>query len=176
MQADKALQNAEVPVGCLIIYQDNVIGRGGNEVNITKNATRHGEMIAIDEAKEYCELNGLHCKNVFKQCSLYVTVEPCIMCAAALRLLRIPKVVYGCANERFGGCGSILNVHSDIYDTQTEVAHGDQLPGEPFLLVRGIYAEEAVDLLQRFYLQTNPNAPNPKIKKGTIIASTVKFE
>ena len=166
-QAEDALKNGEVPVGCLIIYKDSVVGRGRNEVNITKNATRHGEMIAIDQVKRYCELNGLRYRDVFRECSLYVTVEPCIMCAAALRLLYIPKVVYGCANERFGGCGSILNVHSDIYDgTPTESSNGDPLPGKPFDSLSGIYAEHAIDLLQRFYLQTNPNAPSPKIKKG----------
>lgn len=164
-QAENALQNGEVPVGCLIVYEGNVVGRGRNEVNVTKNATRHGEMIAIDEVKQYCELNGLDCSDVFKHCSLFVTVEPCIMCAAALRLLNIPKVVYGCANERFGGCGSILNLHSDNFDNMsTQSSTANQLPGKAFYLVSGIYSEQAIDLLQRFYLQTNPNAPNPKIK------------
>jgi tRNA-specific adenosine deaminase 2 len=175
LQAEDALKNGEVPVGCLIIYKDSVVGRGRNEVNITKNATRHGEMIAIDQVEQYCELNGLDCRNVFRQCSLYVTVEPCIMCAAALRFLCIPKVVYGCANERFGGCGSILNVHSDIYDdVPTKSCNSDQLPGKPFELFSGIYAEQAIDLLQRFYLQTNPNAPNPKIKMGISTGTTLQ--
>ena len=143
-----------------------MIGKGGNEVNVTKNATRHGEMIAIDQVKQYCALNGLECSNVFKQCCLYVTVEPCIMCAAALRLLSIPKVVYGCANERFGGCGSILNIHSDTYeDIDGHSSNGDHLPCQPFHVLSGVYAEQAIDLLQRFYLQTNPNAPKPKVKK-----------
>lgn len=165
-KAEEALQNGEVPVGCLIIHKDTVVGRGRNEVNVTKNATRHGEMIAIDQVQRYCELNKLECGDVFRQCSLYVTVEPCIMCAAALRLLCIPKVVYGCANERFGGCGSILNVHSDIYkDIPTKSCNVDQLPGKPFESISAIFADEAIDLLQRFYLETNPNAPNPRIKK-----------
>jgi tRNA-specific adenosine deaminase 2 len=150
-----------------------VVGCGRNEVNITKNATRHGEMIAIDQVKQYCELNGLGCEDVFRQCSLYVTVEPCIMCAAALRLLCIPKVVYGCENERFGGCGSILNVHSDIYAEMPDSCSGNQGPGKPFHVFSGIYAKQAVDLLQRFYLQTNPNAPNPRIKKDVMADSTL---
>ena len=165
-QAEEALQNGEVPVGCMIVYNDCVIGKGRNEVNITKNATRHGEMIAIDQVKKYCELNGLECSNVFRQCCLYVTVEPCIMCAGALRLLCIPKVVYGCANERFGGCGSILNIHSDAYeDVPGNPCNIDHWPCKPFDALSGVYAEQAIDLLQRFYLQTNPNAPKPKIKK-----------
>ena len=168
------MKNGEVPVGCLIIYKDSVVGRGSNQVSITKNATRHCEMIAIDQVKQYCELKGLECGDVFRQCSLYVTVEPCIMCAAALRLLCIPKVIYGCPNERFGGCGSILNVHSDSYDDiPTKSCSGNQGPEKPFEVFSGIYAEQAVDLLQRFYLQTNPHAPNPRTKKGVTTDSSL---
>lgn len=89
------------------------------------------------------------------------------MCSAALRILQIPKVVYGCANERFGGCGSILNIHCG--DFKDDINIGDcssqQLAGEAFQCVSGVFAEQAVDLLQKFYLQRNPNAPNPKVKK-----------
>lgn len=141
-----------------------VVGKGCNEVNETKNATRHGEMIAIDQVQNYCEMNGLEFMNVIKESSLYVTVEPCIMCASALRSLHINKVVYGCANERFGGCGSILNIDSDVWENKS--CNCDQIQGQPFQAISGIYAKEAIDLLQRFYLQTNPNAPNPKIKTG----------
>ena len=150
-----------------------MVGCGRNEVNITKNATQHAEIIATDQVKHYCQLNGLDYIDVFRQCSLYVTVEPCIMCAAAIRLLCIPKVVYGCLNERFGGCGSILNVHHDMYDGDKRLAcNGDQLPGKPFNLTSGIYAEQAIDLLQRFYLQTNPNAPKPTIKRSVTTDSS----
>lgn len=158
----------------MVIYKDEVIGRGGNEVNITKNATRHGEMIAIDQVRRYCELNDLDCTRVFKECCIYVTVEPCIMCAAAIRLLNITRVVYGCVNERFGGCGSILNIHSDHYNAPTESCSIDQWSSKPFELLSEVYAEQAVDLLQRFYLQTNPNAPKPKIKKNLTTSTNLQ--
>ena len=116
-KARKALKVGEVPVGCIMIYKNEVIGTGRNEVNRTKNATRHAEMVAIDRVKLWCKNERLVFEDVLHDCCLYVTVEPCIMCAAALRLLGIPKVVFGCANERFGGCGSILNIHTDNYFT-----------------------------------------------------------
>ncbi|XP_044780099.1 tRNA-specific adenosine deaminase 2 isoform X3 [Bubalus bubalis] len=116
LQAKDALDNTEVPVGCLMVYNNEVVGKGRNEVNQTKNlsfqATRHAEMVAIDQALDWCRRRDRSPSEVFEHTVLYVTVEPCIMCAAALRLMRIPLVVYGCQNERFGGCGSVLDIAS----------------------------------------------------------------
>lgn len=148
-------------MGCIIIHGGKIIGKGRNEVNETKNATRHAEMVAIDQVKDFCRKEALEFDKVISLSSLYVTVEPCIMCAAALRIIRISKVVYGCANERFGGCGSILGVHSDldtIYQPQPGTA------AEAFCCVSGLYADKAVELLKEFYKGENPNAPTPKVK------------
>eukprot|EP00057_Strongylocentrotus_purpuratus_P015955 XP_011670429.1 PREDICTED: tRNA-specific adenosine deaminase 2 [Strongylocentrotus purpuratus] len=152
--AKQALGRGEVPVGCLLVYEDQIIGTGGNAVNETKNATRHAEILALEEAMRWCDDKQLEREEVFSRTKLFVTVEPCIMCAGALRIMGIKKVVYGCRNERFGGCGSILSVNSD------------ELPsiGEPFECKAGLYADTAVQLLQEFYKGQNPNAPNPKIK------------
>ncbi|KAG1963551.1 Cytidine/deoxycytidylate deaminase family protein [Pimephales promelas] len=111
--AIEALENGEVPVGCLMVYNNEIIGKGRNEVNETKNATRHAEMVALDQVLDWCRFRAKDPKEVCEQTVLYVTVEPCIMCAAALRLLYIPLVVYGCINERFGGCGSVMDISSD---------------------------------------------------------------
>ena len=102
-----------------MVYKNQIIGTGRNEVNETKNATRHAELVAIDQVKLWCEKQCLCFEEVLRDCCLYVTVEPCIMCSAALRYLGVPKVVFGCANERFGGCGSILNIHTDEYSIST---------------------------------------------------------
>ncbi|XP_064412086.1 tRNA-specific adenosine deaminase 2 isoform X2 [Latimeria chalumnae] len=145
--AKEALQNGEVPVGCLMVYNDEILGQGRNEVNETKNATRHAEMVAIDQVLEWCHQNGRDHAGVFQRTVLYVTVEPCIMCASALRLLKIPLVVYGCRNDRFGGCGSVLNIPADEL----------QNTGNPFKCISGYRAEEAVEMLKTFYKQENPN-------------------
>ncbi|NXD16183.1 ADAT2 deaminase, partial [Nothocercus nigrocapillus] len=142
-QAREALEHGEVPVGCLLVCDGEVLGQGRNEVNETKNATRHAEMVAIDRVLEWCEQNNKAYQEVFPKIVLYVTVEPCVMCASAVRLM----IIYGCKNERFGGCGSIVNIASgDLVDT-----------GEPFECSSGYRAKEAVELLQAFYRQENPN-------------------
>ncbi|XP_063089479.1 tRNA-specific adenosine deaminase 2 isoform X2 [Cavia porcellus] len=149
--AKEALKNTEVPVGCLMVYNNEVVGKGRNEVNQTKNATRHAEMVAIDQVLDWCRENDLRPSAVFEHTVLYVTVEPCIMCAAALRLMKIPLVIYGCQNERFGGCGSVLDIASaDLPNT-----------GRPFQCIPGYRAEEAVELLKTFYKQENPNGQFP---------------
>ncbi|KAF1563472.1 UNVERIFIED_CONTAM: tRNA-specific adenosine deaminase 2, partial [Eudyptes pachyrhynchus] len=157
-QAKEALENGEVPVGCLLVYNGEVVGRGRNEVNETKNATRHAEMVAIDQVLDWCKQHNRDYTEVFAHSVLYVTVEPCIMCAAAVRLMSIlsclfmleticQNVVYGCRNERFGGCGSVLSISSDdMVDT-----------GEPFECISGYRAKEAVEMLKAFYRQENPN-------------------
>nr|XP_034964733.1 tRNA-specific adenosine deaminase 2 isoform X1 [Zootoca vivipara] len=153
--AKEALESGEVPVGCLMVYNNEIIGKGKNEVNETKNATRHAEMVAIDQVMDWCRQNKKEPKEVFVNTVLYVTVEPCIMCAAALRMMKIPLVVYGCQNERFGGCGSVLNISSaTLTDT-----------GEPFQCIAGYRSEEAVEMLKTFYRQENPNAPKSKVRR-----------
>ncbi|XP_059634584.1 tRNA-specific adenosine deaminase TAD2 isoform X2 [Cornus florida] len=114
-QAKLALDSLEVPVGCVIVENGTVIASGRNRTTETRNATRHAEMEAIDVLIEQWQQNGLSQPEVaerFSKCNLYVTCEPCIMCAAALSILGINEVFYGCANDKFGGCGSILSLHS----------------------------------------------------------------
>lgn len=147
-----------------MVYNNGIIGQGRNEVNETKNATRHAEMVAIDEIRQWCHQRNLDEKMVFQSTTLYVTVEPCIMCAAALRYVGIRKVVYGCGNERFGGCSSILTVHSDEYTKNSNLVDQDIFPGEPLNCISGIHADVSVHLLKEFYQGENPNAPNPKDK------------
>lgn len=81
-----ALNNQEVPVGCVIVHAGLVIGKGRNEVTETKNATRHAEFVAIDQVLAHSGDKW----QIFRECDLYVTVEPCIMCAAALRYMHVP--------------------------------------------------------------------------------------
>ena len=99
-QAQLAMENGEVPVGCVFVKENQILARAYNATNRTKNATQHCELVAIAEAGETLEGSDL-----------YVTCEPCIMCAEALKLVGVQRVFFGCYNERFGGTGSILALH-----------------------------------------------------------------
>ena len=94
----------EVPVGCVIVRDGKVIAESHNLTVVKKNATTHCEINCMRELAS----QGIAS---FEGCTLYVTVEPCIMCAYALHLARIDRVVYGCDNDKFGGTGSILSLH-----------------------------------------------------------------
>ncbi|XP_015582173.1 tRNA-specific adenosine deaminase TAD2 isoform X1 [Ricinus communis] len=160
-QARHALDSLEVPVGCVIVEDGKVIASGRNRTTETRNATRHAEMEAIDVLLEQWQKGGLSVSEVaekFSKCVLYVTCEPCIMCAAALSILGIEEVYYGCANDKFGGCGSILPLHSSSTQSLTS---GVVAQGKGFKCTGGIMASEAVSLLRCFYEQGNPNAPKP---------------
>ncbi|KAF5187825.1 tRNA-specific adenosine deaminase TAD2 [Thalictrum thalictroides] len=148
-QANIALENLEVPIGCVFVEDEKVISSGRNQTTETRNATRHAEMVAIDDLLKFWQEIGLSATEIagkFSRCDLYVTCEPCIMCASALSVLNIRAVYYGCANDKFGGCGSVLSLHSQ---------------GKGFQCTSGIMASKAISLLQRFYQQGNPNSPKP---------------
>ncbi|KAL8149398.1 tRNA-specific adenosine deaminase TAD2-like [Apium graveolens] len=160
-QAKLALNNLEVPVGCVIIEDEKVIAAGRNRTNETRNATRHAEMEAIDILLEQWQRIGLSNADIakrFSKCTLYVTCEPCIMCAAALSILGMKEVYYGCANDKFGGCGSILALHTSECGRSTR---DEVLRGTGFKCTGGIMASEAISMFRSFYEQGNPNAPKP---------------
>lgn len=160
-QAKLALDSLEVPVGCVILEKGTVIASGRNRTTETRNATRHAEMEAIDFLVEKWQMDGLQpgeAAEKFSNCALYVTCEPCIMCAAALSMLGIREVYYGCPNDKFGGCGSILSLHTDGCEHSTVSGVKCQ---KGFKCKGGIMASEAVSLLRTFYEQGNPNAPKP---------------
>ncbi|VDN13969.1 unnamed protein product, partial [Dibothriocephalus latus] len=114
--AKEALAANEVPIGCSFVYNGNIVASGRNHVNEYRNASLHAEILAIMELEQWCKSQNLDFAEVLSHSILYVTAEPCIMCAAALRF-SLPsqplKIVYSAKNERFGGCGSVLSIHSD---------------------------------------------------------------
>lgn len=103
-EAIKAYNINEVPIGCVIVYNNNIIARGYNKRNSEKNSLKHAEIIAIDKA---CNVLG---DWRLEGCTLFVTVEPCPMCAGAILQSRIDTVVFGTKNNKAGCCGSILNL------------------------------------------------------------------
>ncbi|KAL5182919.1 tRNA-specific adenosine deaminase TAD2 [Glycine soja] len=173
-QAKLALDVLEVPVGCVIVEDGKVIASGRNRTTQTRNATRHAEMEAVDVLLGQWQKHGLSMSEVaekFSNCSLYVTCEPCIMCASALSILGIKEVFYGCSNDKFGGCGSILSLHL----SNTTPLNNEVSPGKCFKCTGGIMASEAVLLFRTFYEQGNPNVTDMVISHGLRICATVAF-
>lgn len=118
-QARKAGAIGEVPIGCVIVYEDKIIARGYNRRTIDKNVLSHAEIIAIKKA----------CKKMgdwrLEGCTMYVTLEPCPMCAGAIVQARIPKIVIGCMNPKAGCAGSVLDLlHEDGFNHQVEMESG----------------------------------------------------
>ncbi len=236
--AERALKVGEVPVGCVVVLRNHplahdgesvIISHGANQVNATRDATRHAEVVAIDRLltgsvstdqlrlsptadtkgsslgtkvpesvkqarKELWEDRWVnvpndpnHWKNsfgwrknerdelrsleIFRHCCLYVTCEPCIMCAAALATVGIRRVVYGCRNDRFGGCGSLLNLHQrEGIGKGEDHDYGDgdgdlDSKSQGYEIRTGVLESQAISLLRSFYDRENFHAPDDKRKR-----------
>lgn len=132
-EAKKAYALGEVPIGCVIVYEGKIIGRGYNRRNTDKSTLAHAEITAIRKASRKIgdwRLEG---------CTLYVTLEPCQMCAGAIVQARIPRAVMACMNPKAGCAGSVLNILD-----MTEFNHQVEV-------TRGILEEECSTLLKTFF-------------------------
>ncbi|KAJ1325557.1 tRNA-specific adenosine deaminase 2 [Microdochium nivale] len=226
-----ALETNETPVGCVLVWKDQIIAKGMNATNITRNGTRHAEFMAlsallsrkekddVESVDDYTKFDEstwgdvdpkdghifpygqkLHPapvvnRSIISECTLYVTVEPCVMCASLLRQLRIKEVYFGAVNDKFGGTGGVFRINMNskpvprptdrpyqngygpaIIDktpknkagpTLREDDDGDGGNVEPgFPAHGGFMRDEAVSLLRRFYVQENGRAPQPRKKEG----------
>lgn len=103
-EAEKAFESDEVPVGAVIVHEGRVIGRAHNQIKLLKDPTAHAEMIAITQAASYLGSERLI------NATMYATIEPCSMCAGALVLARVKRLVFGAADPKTGACGSVLNI------------------------------------------------------------------
>lgn len=118
-QAKKAWKIEEVPIGCVIVYEGKIIGRGYNRRTTDKNPLAHAELMAIKKASKVMKDWRL------EDCTLYVTLEPCQMCSGAIVQSRIKRVVVGCMNPKAGCAGSILNLlQVERFNHQVELATG----------------------------------------------------
>ena len=137
-QARKAEAIGEVPIGCVIVYQDRVIGRGYNRRMADKNTLSHAELNAIKKASKKLDDWRLD------DCEMYVTTEPCQMCAGAIVQARIKKVYIGCMNPKAGCAGSIMNLlQVDRFNHQV-------------FMEKGILEEECRILLKVFFRKLRP--------------------
>jgi tRNA(adenine34) deaminase len=117
-QAKKALKAGDVPIGCVIVYEDRIIARGYNKRNAKKTTLAHAELLAMAKASKVIGDWRL------EDCTMYVTLEPCQMCAGAIVQARIPKVVIGTMNPKAGCAGSVLNLLKiEQFNHQVEVVY-----------------------------------------------------
>ena len=134
-QAEKALKIEEVPIGCVIVYEGKIIGRGYNRRTTDKNPLAHAEMAAIKKASKKMGDWRL------EDCTLYVTLEPCQMCSGAIVQARVKRVVIGCMNPKAGCAGSILNLlQVDRFNHQVEITSG-VLEEECSQMMKGFFKE-----------------------------------
>jgi tRNA(adenine34) deaminase len=152
--AQEAFDDGEVPVGCVIVKGDRIVGRGRNRREKGKTALAHAEVEAISEA--CANLGGWR----LWECTLYVTLEPCPMCAGAIINARIPRVVYGASDDKCGATGSVCNLFSMKFNHHPKVECG-------------ILEEECGKLLQDFFaklrieLRTRPKWKPKNQAEGT---------
>lgn len=131
--ATKAFEQEEVPVGAVVVRAGKIIGRAHNQVELLKDATAHAEMLAITQAET--AVGGWR----LNDCDLYVTKEPCAMCAGALVHVRMRRVVFGCPDERSGAAGGVLNLlQFPSLNHQCEIT-------------AGVLQDECANLLQTFF-------------------------
>ena len=132
-QAKKAAKVGDVPIGCVIVYQDQIIARGYNKRNAKKTTLAHAELLAIEKASK--KINDWR----LEECTMYITLEPCQMCAGAIVQARIPRVVVGAMNKKAGCAGSVLNLFQiPAFYHQVE-------------FVKGVLEEECSTMLSEFF-------------------------
>ena len=132
-QAEIAAEKDEVPIGAVIVHENKIIAKAHNQVETLKDPTAHAEMIAITQAAGSLSMKWLH------DCVLYVTLEPCSMCAGALVLSRIKRICFAASDPKAGACGSVVNiVQNHRLNHQVEIA-------------KNILNEESASLLAGFF-------------------------
>ncbi len=143
-EAMKAFEEDEVPVGAVIVQNNKIISRGYNQVEKLKDATAHAEMIAITSAANRLGTWRLN------ECSLYVTIEPCIMCTGAIINSRIKEIYFGAHDTKFGACGSIYNIPEE------------NKTNHHLKVYSSLLADECSNLMKEFFekLRNKPNSSN----------------
>jgi tRNA(adenine34) deaminase len=137
-QAKIAEENGDVPIGAVIVHQNQIIGKAYNQRELLKDPTAHAEIIALTQAAAALQswrLTG---------CTMYVTLEPCPMCAGALVLARIDRLVYGCDDPKTGACKSLYNIVQD------------ERLNHRLEVTTGVLADDCSRLLQDFFQQKRP--------------------
>lgn len=131
--AENAYEKGEVPVGAVVVHENRIIGKGYNQVEMLQDSTAHAEMIAVSAACSTLQNKYL------EDCTLYVTLEPCPMCAGALVWSKIKRIVFGAMDEKAGACGSVFNISSN-----KKLNHSIEI-------IQGVMEADCKYLLQEFF-------------------------
>lgn len=132
-EAWKAFLEEEVPIGAVLVYDERIIARGRNQVELLRDATAHAEMLCLTAGSAYFENWRL------SDTTLYCTLEPCSMCAGALLLARVPKLTWGAPDLRHGACGSWVNLFDKPHPTHT------------LSIEKGVLGEYSTQLMKQFF-------------------------
>jgi len=132
-EAQKAFDEEEIPVGAIVVHEERIIGRGYNQIERLQDPTAHAEMIAITAATNHLKSRRL------SDCTLYVTLEPCPMCAGAVVQARISTLVFGAFDPKTGACGTLFNIVQDR-----------RLNHQPHV-ISGVCDKESEEILKRFF-------------------------
>ncbi|HQY20553.1 MAG TPA: tRNA adenosine(34) deaminase TadA [Ignavibacteria bacterium] len=132
-EAETAYEEQEIPVGCVIVFQNTIIAKAHNQIETLKDPTAHAEIIAITSAAEYLQSKQL------VGCSMYVTLEPCAMCAGAIVLSKIENLYFGAFDNKSGACGSVLNITNN-----KQLNHNCNVTG-------GILDDKCREILRSFF-------------------------
>ena len=147
-QAKKAYKLGEVPIGCVIVYEDKIIGRGYNRRNTDKTPLAHAEITAIKKAGKY--MNDWRLEG----CKLYVTLEPCQMCSGAIVQARIPEVIMAAENPKAGCAGSVMDIlNNPEFNHQVQVK-------------KGVLKEECSEMLKNFFVELRLRNKAEKEQRG----------
>lgn len=138
-EAEAAYDRGEVPVGAIVVKEGMIIGKGSNQTEMLQDPTAHAEMIALTAAASHLQARWL------EGCTMYVTLEPCPMCAGAIVLARLPVLVFGSYDPKAGACTTLYTITND-----TRLNHRVHTVG-------GVEQEKCADLLRRFFLSKRKN-------------------
>ena len=149
-EAQESARADEVPVGCVVVHDGIVIGRGHNQVEGLHDATAHAEILAIGAAS-----NALGSWRL-SECTLYVTLEPCAMCAGAIVLARLGRLVYGAPDPKAGACGSLLDVT------------GERRLNHHVEITTGMLADDCAEILREFFRARRKRAEAARAAEGEL--------
>ena len=141
-EAEKAYDMGEVPVGCIIVFEKKIIAKAFNQIETLKDPTAHAEMMALTSAFASLE------SKVLKGCSMYVTLEPCSMCAGAIVLSKLDNLYFGAYDNKAGACGSVLNITNNQSLNHSVNVYGGILDTECSLILKSFFESKRNKTLQ----------------------------